>query len=191
MRASVFWTVVLALLAAGCARHKTTSKATRAEAREYRELYGKPLTSLGAKYAQLTPACQATVLAEVGSAEIYDVTKDVKNGHVFFKIDFRDSAVFPPMYLAPDGSVLNPDLSVAVAAPKDITASVATAIAMDELPLEVHKVLLDHAPKAEVALINKEAWGEHTVYVITFKDEDRFPPLHVLDDGTRLYETPK
>ena len=33
-----------------------------------------------------------------------------------YKIYFRDPDVFPPLFVAPDGSVLNPDLTVAIRA---------------------------------------------------------------------------
>jgi len=36
-----------------------------------------------------------------------------------YKIYFRNGDLFPPLYVAADGSLLNPDLSLAAGAPAD------------------------------------------------------------------------
>ena len=89
-------------------------RTTRTQTAEHQTAYDKPLTSPGAKFGALPPVVQRTVLAEAGPAEVVDAVRDTSSGRVVYKIYFRDKDLFPPLYVAPDGSVLNPDLTVAV-----------------------------------------------------------------------------
>jgi hypothetical protein len=86
------------------------------------------------------------------------------------------------MYVAPDGSVLNPDLTVAV------NARPGTRVKLAEVPHSVKEAIPKRAPAGEVAYIIKESWGERTVYVVTFKDETHNPKLLLGEDGTTLDE---
>jgi hypothetical protein len=162
---------------------------------DYKYPYNKPLTSLGAKFAIMPMAAQNSVRAEAGTAEIADVVKDSTADKVFFKVYFKDSANFPTLYVAPDGSVLKPDLTIAVAAPPEAAEMFAggpiTAVSLADLPLNAAKVVADHAANAEIAAISKEIWGNHVVYVISFKDEARHPRLYVVADGEILHPAPK
>jgi len=144
MKARVYGAVLMAALAAGCATQDEAQKP------EHHTVYNKPLTSPGAKFGALPPAVQRTVLAEAGPAEVVDAVRDTSSGHVVYKIYFRASDVFPPMYVAPDGSVLNPDLTVAVSARQGTRAK------PEEVPPKVMKVIPERAPSAQVAYINKE-----------------------------------
>ena len=146
-------------------------------------VYNKPLTSPGAKFGALPPVVQRTVLAQVGPAEVVDAVRDTSSGRVVYKVYFLDSDVFPPLFVAPDGSVLNPDLTVAVSAVEG------TRVKREEVPPKVMKVIPERAPSSEVAYINKETWGGRTVYVVTFKDEAHNPKLLVAEDGTIVDET--
>ena len=149
--------------------------------------YVKPLFSPGTLFGGLPPAVQNTVRAQVGSAEVYDVVKDTGSGQTVYKIYFRAPELYPPMYIAPDGSVLHPDLSVAVHAPE----TGRTGLKLDELPSDALRVLHDHAPSAEIASISKEMWGDRAVYIVAFRDETEHPKLYVTSDGTIFNETPK
>jgi hypothetical protein len=178
MRTHILRAVPLALLLAGCA----TQSATQIEQRP--TVYDKPLNSPGAKFGQLPPVVQRTVLAEAGIAEVVDAVRDTSAGRVVYKIYFRESDVFPPMFVAPDGSVLNPDLTVAV------SAAQGTRIKRSDLPPKVMKAIPERAPTGEVAYINKEGWGGRAIYVVTFKDEAHNPKLLLAEDGTVVEETP-
>jgi hypothetical protein len=176
MKARVSGAVLVALLAAGCATHDKSQTA------ESHTVYNKPLTSPGAKFGALPPAVQRTVLAEAGPAEVVDAVRDTSSGKVVYKIYFRASDVFPPLYVAPDGSVLNPDLTVAINAVQGVR------VKRDEVPPKVLTVISQRAVSSEVAYVNKEAWGGRTVYVVTFKDEAHNPKLLVAEDGTIVEE---
>ncbi len=173
----LFATVLAALLTAGCATKSTTEKETR------QTIYTKPLTSPGAKFGALPPPVQRTVLAEAGPAEVVDAVRDFSSGHVVYKIYFSDSEVFPPLYVAPDGSVLNPDLTVAV------RATQGTRVKPEDVPVGVKKAIPEHAPGAEVAAIYKETWRGQAIYVVTFKDEAHNPKLMIGADGKVVQET--
>jgi len=178
MKSHVFGAVLVALLLAGCATSNKSQKAGHQTA------YDKPLTSPGAKFGALPPVVQRTVLAEAGPAEVVDAVRDTSAGRVVYKIYFRDKDVFPPLYVAPDGSVLNPDLTVAVSAVHG------TRVMPAEVPAKVMKVIPERAPSADVAYINKETWGDRVVYIVSFKDEAHNPKLFIAADGTVVEESP-
>jgi hypothetical protein len=178
MKSHVFGAGLVALLMAGCATQDPFQNA------EHRTVYNKPLTSPGAKFGALPPVVQRTVLAEAGPAEVVDVFRDTSTGRVFYKIYFRDADVFPPMYVAPDGSVLNPDLTVAVAAFHGLR------VKPDEVPVNVLKVIPQRAPAGEIAYVTLETWGGRVVYVVTFKDEAHNPRLLIASDGSVVDESP-
>jgi hypothetical protein len=184
--------VALGLL--GCSHHKSepvaaarTEVTNAAPAHHVETKYTKPITSLGAKFGWLPPAAQNTVRAEAGSEEVVDVIKEASADKLYYKVVFRDAANFPPLLVTPDGSVLNPDLTVAVAAPLDSTGSLPlTPVTVQDLPAPVQDVLREKAPGADVSNISKEAWGNHLVYVISFKTETPHPKLYIVADGTTL-----
>jgi hypothetical protein len=177
MKSHVFGAVALAGLLAGCAAHHEARKAEKPTP------YHKPLTSLGAKFGALPPVVQATVLAEAGAAEIVDAFRDTSSGRVVYKIYFRDPGVFPPLFVAPDGSVLNPDLTVAVSAVSG------NRVKKSDVPPKVMKVIEEHSPLSGYAAINKETWGDRVVYIVSFKDEAHYPKLFITADGTLTDES--
>jgi len=177
MKSPAFAVVLLAVLLAGCA----TPDQQQVAAHQTR--YSKPLTSPGAKFGALPPIVQRTVLAQVGPEQVVDAVRDTSSGRVVYKIYFRDSEIFPTLYVAPDGSVLNPDLTVAVSAQQG------TRVKPADVPDKVKKAVQDRASAADVAYVNKEAWGGRVVYVVTFKDEAHNPKLLLGEDGTLLDET--
>jgi hypothetical protein len=168
---------LVAALAAGCAKsHRPTAQANP---------YTQPLSTPGARFGSLPQNVQTTVLSEAGAEEIADVEKEIIGDRVVYRISFRESGTFPPLLVGSDGSVLNPDLSVAVRVRQNTT----TNLKLADLPLSVSKVLQERAPNAEIASITRENWGDHTVYIITFKDEAKYPRLQVVADGTLLHKS--
>ena len=180
----VFPAIAAVLVIAGCAHREKTADVYP---------YHNPLTSPGAKFAGLPPAVQNTIHAQAGTAEIYDIQKMSNPERIVYKILFRDSAQYPPLYVAADGSVLYPNMNVAVGAAEDsigvITSGPVTGIKMADVPNAVAKTVQEKAPTAEVAYINKIGTGEKAVYEIAFKDGMRNPKLYVAEDG-RLLRNP-
>ncbi len=176
MKSNLLGAALLALLICGCdtpQENKKTSQKTP---------YNKPLTSLGAKFGALPPRVQATVLAQAGAADIVDAVRESNSGHVVYKITFREPEIYPTLLVAPDGSVLNPDLTVAVPARQG------KAIKIGEVPAPVVKVIEEKGPSSGASTINKETWGDRTVYVVSFEDEAHYPRLFIAADGTVLQE---
>jgi hypothetical protein len=197
MKIPVLQTVVLLSFLVGCARRHESGfepapAAAPSRASGSQTPYTKPLTSLGAKFGAMPVAVQNTVRAEAGTEEIADVLKETSPDRVYYKVLFRASNRCPPLYVAPDGSVLNPDLTVAVHAARDATGALAAApvlVSTENLPPSVTKAIHDRAPDAEISLISRRALGDQVVYVVSFKDSRRHPKLTVFADGTVL-ETP-
>ena len=174
---AVRWVLALMLLA-GCARQQATSQ---------RSPYTKPLSTPGALFGELPQVVQNTVRSEAGMAEIVDVTTDKSSGRVVYTIHFRNSTIYPPIIVAADGSVLNPDLTVAVPPPQQSHPEVK----FNDLPLAVARVIQDRPLTPEIAGITRENWGDHTVYIFSFKDDIHNPKLYVVANGTVLLQAPK
>ncbi|MCX6928681.1 MAG: hypothetical protein NT154_36535 [Verrucomicrobia bacterium] len=176
MKSPFLFAVSLTVLLVGC------SSPDKPKAAAHETRYHKPLTSPGAKFGALPPVVQLTVLAEVGPEEVVDAVRDTSSGRVVYRIYFRDSDVFPPLYVAPDGSVLNPDLTVAVSAIEG------TRVKPVDVPAKVMKAIPERAPVSDVAYVNKESWGGRVVYVVHFKDKAHNPKLLIGEDGAFLDE---
>jgi hypothetical protein len=166
--------IVVAGFLAGCAQENS----------EF--VYQKPLTSPGGKFTTLPPAVQNTVRAEVGAAEIDDIRKDTSSGTLVYDVRFKNADLYPPLHIAPDGSVLTPDLAVAVGASEDTiaasTGSAVSGIKLDDLPPTVVKTIREKAPTAEVETISKITAGINVAYEVSFKDPAQ-PKLFISDDG--------
>lgn len=177
MRLDCLVILTASALLAGCAVHQTA---------DYYP-YHDPLISPGAKLGAMPPAVVNAIRAEAGPAEIYDIRKFHHNGRPIYEILFSDSALYPPLYIESDGSVVYPDLAtVAVSAQDTIGPSSggpSAGIKFSDLPINVAKTVHDHAPDAEVGFINKFSLGDHAFYEIAFKDSSR-PRMIVTDDGT-------
>jgi hypothetical protein len=176
MKTHALWFVAIATIFCGCAAEETPMT------------YQHPLTSPGGVFATLPPAVQNTVRAEAGMAELSSVSKDAAPGVYEFR--FRNSDVYPPLYVASDGSVLTPDLRVAVGASEDTiaasTGSATSGIKLDDLPPNVVGTIRHQAPTAEVAAINRLTSEGVVFYDVSFKDPTHNPKLIIRDDGTLI-----
>src|SRR6266478_3539705 len=106
MRFNLFQSALISVILAGCANQRPVA--------EYPAPYQRPLNSPGGKFSGLPPAVQNTIRAETGAAEIEDIHKDTSSGQPVYKVYFENRKLFPTLYVAPDGSVLNPDMTVAM-----------------------------------------------------------------------------
>src|SRR5690349_17577840 len=86
------------------------------------EAYHAPLTSVGARFGALPVAVQNTIRAQTGTAEIRDIDKEQRSIGTVYRISYASDDLYPPLFVATDGSVINPDMSVAVGATHDETA---------------------------------------------------------------------
>ena len=59
-----------------------------------------------AVFAELPPAIQRTIRAETGGVPIRDIQKNSNNDQVVYRVLFQNALLFPPLYIAADGSVL-------------------------------------------------------------------------------------
>src|SRR5215471_15557198 len=180
--------MILAAAAAGCASHHRASTPAPPPVAMEEYPYHAPLSTPGARFATLPVVVQNTVRTEAGSAEITDVRKETHDDHVYYRILFRDERNYPPLFIGGDGSVLYPDLTVAVPAPQQTV----TEVNLNDVPLGVLRVIQARPPPAaEVASVSKENWGDHTIYIVSFKDDVHNPKLYVVADGTVLIKAPQ
>ena len=151
MKASCCQAAVALALVAGCAKHATYVQDSAPVAGE-KTPYTAPLATAGAKFGALPAAVQNTVRCQVGTTQIYDIRKESHDSRTYYKVSFVDSNSYPALLAAQDGSVLNPDLTVAVQAPQPLNPEIKLA----DLPQEVRKVLQDRPLTAEIVNINQE-----------------------------------
>lgn len=149
--------------------------------------YHQPLTSPGGQFSRLPPAVQNSVRAEAGMAEIEWVYKEEYKGAIVYEVRFKNHEIFPPLYLAPNGSVLNPDLTVAVPASEEtIEASTGASVGrmrLEDLPPNVVLTVKHAAPTAEVDSISRHVSTAGVFYEFTFKGPMEHPAVFVRDDG--------
>jgi len=130
---------------------------------------------------------QHTVRAQTGGAEIEDIVKDTASGHPVYRIYFKNRRLLPPLYVAADGSILNPDMSVAVGASRDsveiLTGGASAGLKLGDLPPQVLKTIQQRVPNGEVDRIERQISGDQVVYIISFKTQSQ-PPMAVAADGT-------
>jgi hypothetical protein len=176
---------IVAWMLAGCATERTDSPA------ESRNPYHEPLTSPGAKFAALPPSVRNTVRAQAGGAPIADIVRsDLPNGTVY-QIRFENPLLWPPLHVAADGSVLYPNLAVAVGAAAEapeVIAGRAGGGPPGGLPELVMKAVRDREPHGAIENITSETWGNRVIYHITFKNPARSPGLFVTGDGIILQD---
>jgi hypothetical protein len=162
---------------------------------ERTEAYHAPLTSVGSQFGSLPAAVQNTVRAETGAAEIRNIDTEMRSIGAVYKINYVNEEFYPPLFVAADGSVINPDMSVAVGAVRDETTVLkgagAGSIQFRDLPPAVVSVVDQHAPRSEVTGIDKETWGSRVVYIVSFKNETKTPKLYIAADGTVLRDVHK
>ena len=174
MKQHALWFVAIATLLCGCAEQPMVA-------------YDQPLNSPGGEFSKLPPAVQNSVRAEAGMAEIEKVIRNHEGPTAVYEIRFRNQALYPPLYLAPDGSVLTPDLNVAVGASAETiavsTGSAAGGIKLDDLPSNVIMTIRHQAPTAEVDEITRVNSGNQLFYSVTFRNPLHHPALMIRDDG--------
>src|SRR5262249_21967446 len=88
------------------------------------EPYHASLTSVGARFGALPSAVQNSIRAQTGAADISDIEIDneMRSVGTVYKITYMSDALYPPLFVATDGSIINPDMTVAVGAAHDATA---------------------------------------------------------------------
>jgi hypothetical protein len=136
----------------------------------------------------LPAAVRNTIRAEAGAAEIHDIqTGSMANGPIYIVNFARE---LPPLWVAKDGSVLNPDLSTAVGSTEDTLSFLAgrgsSDLNLTDLPEPVLQNLKTNAADLKITDIDKEVWGDRTMYRVTFSDPDRHPAVYISADGKTL-----
>lgn len=176
-----------AALLAGCAGQPVAGPS------EYTYLYDEPLITPGTKFARLPLTVQHTIRAEAGMAEIQDIHKEIHEGRPVYRVDFNNEMKYPPLYIDSDGSLLYPDLTVAIAAPPELVgllvASPFARLTLNDLPPPVIKTVQSQAPEAEIDTITKETRGGEVTYIVAFKDH-KPSKIYVSAKGVVLKEEP-
>ena len=179
--------LALSLIGFGCASHHADVVG------EYQSTYHHSLRSPGEQFMTLPPGVQNTVRAQAGTAEIRQIVEEKIDGREVYTVLFQNNVLYPPLFLAEDGSILNPNLTYAMGAPKApggiLTGGAASGLKLQDLPAPVFRVLQEREAGATVKSIQKQAWGDQTVYVVDFQDGEDIPRMYITADGTVLKES--
>lgn len=174
MKMHSLWFIAIAAALCGCAEESPFT-------------YQEPLTSPGGEFARLPPAVQNSVRAEAGMAEIVRISTDNSGGSAIYQFQFRSPDVYPPLYVASDGSVLTSNLTVAVGASEDTiaasTGSEVSGIRMDDVPPNVVLTIRHQAPTAEVNSISRLTSNGDVFYSVSFKDPAHHAKILIRDNG--------
>lgn len=175
MKTNPICLIGLAAILAGCAEQRPITE------------YYQPLTSPGGEFSKLSPVVQNSVRAQAGMAEIDGISKETSDGSTIYVFHFKNAAVYPPLYVAADGSVLTSNLDVAVGVSADaIEASTgfgSNGVKLQDLPVLVLTSIRSRAPTAEVESVQKIAEGDQVYYEVFFKHPELHSTLLVADDG--------
>lgn len=178
MKTHSLWLMGIAAILAGCAEQTPLTD------------YDRPLTSPGGQFSRLSPVVQNSVRAQAGMAEIDRITKETSGGSTIYVFHFRDTQVYPPLFVASDGSVLTSNLDVAVGVSADaIEASTgfgSNGIKLQDLPVLVVTTIRSQAPTAEVDVVQKLSTGNEVYYDVFFKHPAHHPEMLIADDGTLI-----
>ena len=155
--------------------------------------YRHPLKSPGQQFGGLPPVVQNTVRAEVGAEPIYDIWKDELSTPVVYTV-FFENYFLEPLIIASDGSVLNPDRTLAVGAADEgigtLSGGAAAGLKPSDLPPNVMKVIQERAPRNEIEFINRYVVDDREIYTVTFKNPALNEEMHIAEDGTVLNQSP-
>src|SRR5690349_6233309 len=104
MTFSFFRVLLLLPVLAGCARHRATFTTDahppeQPHQPQQNNPYKNPLSTPGARFGTLPLVVQNTVRSEAGTAEIVDARKEISDGRIYYKISFRNSSNFPPLFV--------------------------------------------------------------------------------------------
>lgn len=152
----------------------------------YRTPYDEPLVSPGMKFLSLPGAVQNTIRAQAGVAEIDDINRHEAYQTPYYKVSFIRWRMYPPLYVAADGSVLNPDLTVAKYAPEENYAALAGhggGLTIGDLPSQVVNTIQARAKSQEISHIEQTTVNDRRIYEVYFKGEDKSVPLRIDQDG--------
>jgi hypothetical protein len=178
MKTIIPWLLGLGTFLAGCAEQTPVT------------VYQQPLTSPGGEFSRLSPVVQNSVRAQAGMAEIERIEKETSGGSTIYVFHFKNIFVYPPLYVAADGSVLTSNLDVAVGVSADaIQASTgfgSNGIKLSDLPVLVVTTIRSHAPTAQVESVQKISDENGVAYEVFFRQPEHHPRLLIADDGTVL-----
>lgn len=179
----LFFGLTLAGLAGGCA-YEVVQHPAAVEVEHYHVL---PTGSPGAKFAILPSQVQRTITVQGGAAEISDISKVTGADRDVYEVQFRDSAINPPLYVAGDGTLINGGTKPAVGAPGTLGGASVGGDLVGSLPEAVQRTLASQVPNAVVTDVQTKT---QSVYQLSFKDPDMHPKLVIAEDGTVLRQGP-
>jgi hypothetical protein len=185
---------ILTCMLTGCAEDNWHAWHSGQPDTQYEDRFHYPLISPGAQFAALPPAVQNSIRAETGGSDITSIEKATNSSGPVYIIHFQEAQLYKPLYIAPDGSLLDEYLDVAMGAPQEtvgmLTGGPVTGVTLSDLPPKVVKAIQRNAPDAEIDFITKETKGDQVTYIINFKNHTH-PVLYLSQEGTVLKETPR
>src|SRR4051812_46510337 len=100
MRSTLLCATLLAGLCCSCSRHRNMGAAEG----DHDVLTGGPV--VGATLADLPPAVRATLKKRVPQGEVADIDRQLKEGHMIYRISFIDPTKNQTVNISEDGKII-------------------------------------------------------------------------------------
>jgi len=150
---------------------------------------------LAVNVSDLTPAARKAVTE---ASKIHGTVKSIQqktvDGRTVYDVEFdRNNAINPTLRIAADGTVVKPttvatavssDGSLVLPVTEDGMPGYQQSLTMEELPAAVRTTIERLAEGREVADVDRESWGNRTVYEVEFREKGRNPQVHIEEDGS-------
>lgn len=160
----------------------------------YQSPYHLSFVSPGMKFLSLPAAVQNTIRAQAGMAEIQNIGRYEIDDFTYYKVWFARSRIFPPMYIAPNGNLLNADLTVSMSVPAENYVELVGhgfgTVSLGDLPPAVVKTINARAAAFEIQRIEQVGTDEDRYYEIHFKGPNAPAPISVSVTGELLRHRP-
>lgn len=136
-------------------------------------------------FNDLPPAVQRTIREQAPNAQISNVTIMDQNGRSVYEVTFRAAGGNPRMLVGSDGAVVVSDfLTAPGVVDRPATPVGASGTPMSALPLAAQRAIQARAPASEISGITRQERNGRFWYRVTFKNDEKHPPLEVAEDGS-------
>jgi uncharacterized membrane protein YkoI len=145
--------------------------------------------NLGLQLSDTPAAVQATVKNTVSSAEIEDVDRETKNGHVVYDVEVKQEGLNRHLKIAENGTLLadsNQRESLGERVREKIGLGKADTLTLDQAPAAVQKTIRENCDVGTLKPIKRETRNGHAQYAVEFEKKGKNLRMTIDEDGTVL-----
>jgi len=151
---------------------------------------------IGTRFSDTPAAVQATIKREAHGAEIADIDKEKRDGHVLYEVEFKDPGRNREIHVAEDGSIV-PDnhrdfrgVGAPGSAPQTRTGTTlrrsGNNMTLEQTPPAVQAAIRASGDPSTIKEIERGDKDGRIVYTVEFQKEGRNHKVQVAEDGSIL-----